>query len=180
MQRSLTAIVALLLAVGGSACNRSTNNPNVEAQINRSLEAAGLRDVSADQDVDKGVVTLTGEVLDENQKAQAEQIAKTEAGGQVVANEISVRPPGLENQMEETQSALDDGIESNYEAQLVKNQLEEVSYDSNEGVLTLTGSVDSQAKRQTAENLAASVPNVKQVVNMIEVKGPPTPATTAR
>jgi osmotically-inducible protein OsmY len=178
MQRTLTEIVALLLAVGGSACNRSTNNPNVEAQINRSLEAAGLRDVSADQDVEKGLVTLTGEVLDENQKAQAEQIAKTEAGGQIVANEISVRPPGLENQMDETQSALDDGIESNFKAQLVKNNLEAVSYDSEEGVLTLTGSVDSQSARQLAEKLAASVPNVKQVVNMIEVRGQATPTTT--
>jgi osmotically-inducible protein OsmY len=178
MHRSLTAIVALLLAVGGSACNRSTNNPNVEAQINRSLEAAGLRDVSADQDVEKGVVTLTGEVLDENQKAQAEQIAKTEAGSQIVANEISVRPPGLENQMDETQSALDDGIESNFKAQLVKNNLEAVNYDSEEGVLTLTGSVDSQSARQLAEKLAASVPNVKQVVNMIEVRGQATPTTT--
>src|SRR5688572_20083764 len=140
MRRSITATFAILLALGGMACNQA-NRADVEDQINRSLEAAGLRDVSADQDAEKGVVTLTGEVADESQKERAEEIAKAEAAGQVVANEIAVRTPGLENQMEETQSALDDGIESNYEAQLVKNQLEEVSYDSNEGVLTLTGSV---------------------------------------
>ena len=179
MQRSLTAMLTLLLVAGSIACSR-TNRPDVEAQINRSLEAAGLRDVSADQDADKGVVTLTGEVTDEGQKARAEQIAKAEAGGQIVANEISVRPPGLENQMQETQSALDDAIESNFEAQLVKNRLEEVSYDSKEGVLTLTGTVDSQAKRQTAEKLAAAVPNVKQVINMIDVKGQAATTTTTR
>jgi osmotically-inducible protein OsmY len=39
------------------------------------------------------------------------------------------------------------------------------------GVVTLTGDVASQAKREQVEKLAASVPNVKQVVNEIEVKG---------
>jgi hyperosmotically inducible protein len=178
MQRSLRAILGLLLVAGTVGCNRAANNADVEEQINRSLEAAGLRDVSADQDADKGVVTLTGEVLDEGQKARAEEIAKAEAGGQIVANEISVRPVGLEGQMQETQSALDDGIENNYEAELVKNNLEAVSYDSREGVITLTGSVDTPAQRQLAEKLATSVPNVKQVVNMIEVGGEPRPATT--
>ena len=43
-------------------------------------------------------------------------------------------------------------------------------YDLNDGVVTLTGSVRSQSQRATAEKLAAEVPNVKQVVNELEVK----------
>jgi osmotically-inducible protein OsmY len=37
-------------------------------------------------------------------------------------------------------------------------------------VVTLTGEVDSQSKRQEAGKVAASVPNVQQVVNELQVK----------
>jgi osmotically-inducible protein OsmY len=38
------------------------------------------------------------------------------------------------------------------------------------GVVTLTGEVSSQNKRTLAEQVATSVPNVKQVVNDLQVK----------
>jgi osmotically-inducible protein OsmY len=38
------------------------------------------------------------------------------------------------------------------------------------GVVTLKGEVNSEGKRSLAEKVAAGVPNVKQVVNEIEVK----------
>jgi len=40
----------------------------------------------------------------------------------------------------------------------------------NNGVVTLKGTVRSQSQRATVEKLAAQVPNVKQVVNELEVK----------
>jgi len=167
--KALAAGLALWMVIGGVACNRNPRNPEVKAEVERLLEAAGLQDVDTDQDVEKGVVTLTGEVSSESDKERAEEIAQSASAGQIIANEISVRPFGMESQMEDTQSALDDGIEDNYKAELSKNRLEGVNYDSREGVLTLTGTVDTQTKRQQAEKLAASVPNVKQVVNMIDV-----------
>jgi osmotically-inducible protein OsmY len=39
------------------------------------------------------------------------------------------------------------------------------------GVVTLKGKVPSETKREQVEKLAASIPNVKQVVNELEVKG---------
>jgi len=38
------------------------------------------------------------------------------------------------------------------------------------GVITLKGNVNSQSRRATVEKLAAAVPNVKQVVNELEVR----------
>ena len=179
--KMFAAGLALFLVVIGIACTKDrTDYPDVEAQVESSLDAAGLRDVSASQDADKGVVTLSGEVPSESDKARAEEIAKSAAGGQIVANEIAVRPPGMESETRGMQSALDDGIEENFEAALIKNKLEGVDYDSNEGVLTLTGQVHTQAKRQQVEQLAASIPNVKQVVNMIEVGGEPATSTTRK
>jgi len=160
---------ALFLGIAAIGC--SQNRPNLEADIKQSLEESGLEDVSVRHDTDEELVTLEGEVGSESDKARAEFIAKSAAGGQMIANQIAVRPPGEEDEVQGLQSALDDGIEENFEAALIQNKLEDVDYDSKEGVLTLTGTVDTPAMRQQAERLAAAVPNVKQVVNMIEVVG---------
>jgi len=54
---------------------------------------------------------------------------------------------------------------------LVQHKLKhDVRYDVNNGVVTLKGDVPSQAQRTSVEKLAGQVPNVKQVVNKLEVK----------
>jgi osmotically-inducible protein OsmY len=45
-----------------------------------------------------------------------------------------------------------------------------VKYDVKNGVVTLTGTVNSQTKRSMVEKLATGVPNVQQVVNELQVK----------
>jgi osmotically-inducible protein OsmY len=90
----------------------------------------------------------------------------------VVADQISVRPPGNESEAKTVDSDLDKAIEKNLDATLVKHRLKKnVKYEVKNGVVTLTGDVPSQAKREQVEKLAASIPNVRQVVNEIEVKG---------
>lgn len=68
--------------------------PDVTRSIEDSLKAAGLNDVSVSQDREKSVVTLKGSVTNEADKAKAEALAKSTAGGQVIGNEIAVLPPG--------------------------------------------------------------------------------------
>jgi osmotically-inducible protein OsmY len=69
-------------------------------------------------------------------------------------------------------SDLDKGIEQNLDAALIQGKLHDsVKYAVKNHVVTLTGQVDSQSKRQEAESLAAAVPNVRQVVNELQVKG---------
>jgi hyperosmotically inducible protein len=54
---------------------------------------------------------------------------------------------------------------------LIQNKLHhDVKYSAKNGVLTLTGEVNSQQLRDQAQQLAAAVPNVQQVVNEIQVK----------
>jgi osmotically-inducible protein OsmY len=65
----------------------------------------------------------------------------------------------------------DKGIEKNLDAVLIQNRMHDnVKYDVKSGVVTLTGEVNSQAKRDHAEKAATNVPNVKQVVNDLQVK----------
>jgi hyperosmotically inducible periplasmic protein len=167
---SAIAVISGVALVAG--CSSENKSPDVTANIRSGLDQAGLKDVSVSQDRDKGVVTLGGTVASEADKGQAESIAKASAGAQVVADQISVRPPGAESMAKDIQADLDKGIERNLDAVLLQNRLNhDVKYDVKNGVVTLRGTVNSGAKRAMAENVANTVPKVKQVVNEIEVKG---------
>jgi hyperosmotically inducible protein len=166
--------VSALLVIGSmAACSDTpTKSPDVVTSIRQSLDQAGLKDVSVSQDRDKGVVTLTGNTASDADKAQAETIAKSYAGTQVVSDQIAVRPAGDESIAKKVDSDLDKGIEKNLDAVLVQHKLERaVKYDVKNGVFTLNGKVNSQSKRAWVQKLATDVPNVKQVVNELQVKG---------
>ncbi len=53
-----------------------------------------------------------------------------------------------------------------------------ISYDAKNGTLVLKGSVKTDSQKSEAQKLAKAVPNVKEVVNEIEVK--PDKDTTGR
>jgi osmotically-inducible protein OsmY len=163
----------LTLIISGSlaGCSSTTKSPDVSDSIRKSLDQAGLQDVTVSQDRDKGVVTLGGHVPSDGDKSQAESLAKSMAGGQVVSNQIGVIPPAAESEAKAINSDLDKGIEKNLDAVLILRRLHKgVKYDVKNGVVTLKGEVDSQAKRAHVEKVATAVPNVQQVVNELQVK----------
>ena len=168
----LSVAILALLAVGILAgCSGTTKSPDVSDSIRKSLDQAGFKDATVSQDRDKGIVTLGGQVASENDKVQAESLAKSLAGAQVVANQIAVIPVGVEKEAKAVNSDLDTGIEKNLDAALIQNKMHgNVKYEVKNGVVTLTGEVNSQNNRDRAEKVATSVPNVKQVVNNLQVK----------
>src|ERR1700758_3773183 len=170
---TLTLITLLMLSIGISlACSNAQKAPDVSGDIRHALDQAGLNDVRVTQDRDKGVVDLTGKVGSDDDKARAESIARSIAGSEVISNEIGVRPNGDEGTAKRVDSDLDSGIDKNLSATLVQHRLKrDVRYDVNNGVVTLKGNVPSQSQRTNVQKLAEQVPNVKQVVNELEVKG---------
>jgi hyperosmotically inducible periplasmic protein len=169
----LLVISLSLFAVGTVvACSRfSTKSPDVSDSIRKSLDQTGLKDVSVSQDRDKGIVTLGGRVVSDDQKAQAESLAKSIAGSEVVADQIAVLPAGAESEAKAMNSDLDQGIEKNLDAALIQNKMHhEVEFSVKSGVVTLTGEVNSPDERVFAEKVATGVPNVQQVVNNLQVK----------
>ena len=166
---ALIALVAVGILAG---CSETVaKSPDVSDSIRKSLDQEGFKDVTISQDRDKGIVTLSGQVVSEDAKVQAQSLAKSLAGAQVVANEIAVVPVGVEKEAKAVNSDLDQGIEKNLDAALIVNNMHDnVKYDVKSGVVTLTGEVNSQNKRNQAETVASGVPNVKQVVNSLQVK----------
>jgi hyperosmotically inducible protein len=164
-------LLIVLLVGAFMGCSRPPKAPDVSDNIRKSLEQANLKDVSVSQDRDKGLVTLSGKVATDSDKAQAESIAKSQAAGQVVADEIAVIPPNDASAAKTVNSDLDKGIEKNLHAALTQKRLQKaVKYDVKNGVVTLKGKVNSPSQRAEAESVTSSVPNVTQVVNELEVK----------
>jgi hyperosmotically inducible protein len=168
----LVVILALFTIGGLSGCSgTATKSPDIADNIRKSLDQAGFKDVTVSQDRDKGIVTLSGPVARDNDKLQAESLAKSLAGAQVVANQIVVLPTGMEKNAKTVNSDLDQGIEKNLDAALIQNKMhDDVKYKVKSGVVTLTGEVNSQNKRDQADQVATKVPNVRQVVNDLQVK----------
>jgi len=153
------------------ACTNASKSPDISDSIRKSLDQPNFKDVSVSQDRDKGIVTLGGHVATDSDKGQAESIAKSLAGSEVVADQIAVLPPGEQSVAKDVNADLDKGIDHNLDAAFVQNGLKHgVSHSVKNGVVTLTGEVRSQNRRAQAQTVAASVPNVRQVVNELQVK----------
>ena len=164
------SLCALAIALALSACSSQPKSPDVSSDVRKSLDQAGLKDVSVSQDRENGVVTLGGHVANDSAKQQAQSIAQSLANGQVVANEIAVAPSGP-NDASAIDSDLDKGIAKNLDAALRQNHLHGyVDYNVKNGVVTLTGNVNSDARRAHAAQVAHTVPNVQQVVNELQVR----------
>ena len=159
----------LILGCALAACSQPVPT-NIEGDTRVSLDQAGLKSVAVK--VDNGNVKLSGEVVSDAQKSEAETIARAKAGSLVVVNEISVRPPGVENQAAKTANAVDAAVHDNVKLALVQARLDrDIDIDVKEGIVTLKGTVPSEATRARIVTLAKAVTNVKQVVNEIKIKG---------
>jgi hyperosmotically inducible protein len=166
-----TAWFAAIAAGVLAGCSSTGQSVDVSSNLRTALDQAGLKKVSVTQDRDKGVVTLGGQVPGDGERAQAESIAKSIVGGQVVSDQIAVVPVGVESEAKAINSDLDKGIEQNLDAALIQGKLHDhVKFAVKNHVVTLTGEVDSQARRHEAARIAAAVPNVQQVVNELQVK----------
>ena len=175
-------VTALPFALATIGCSSGPKFPDAKGVVHDAIKNAGIKDVGVDQDRDKGVITLNGHVSSDSDKMQAESIAKANAPGEVIADQIAVLPPGDESAAKDINSDLDKGIEKNFDAALLQSELrgeaKQVKYDVKNGVVTLKGQIDTTAKRTELQTLAAAIPNVRQVVNEVQIRD--TPATTSR
>lgn len=182
-RQTLIALIVLSVAAIGvlAGCNKNAEHPDVKYAVDTAMTQAGLGVVKVSQDRDKGVLTLTGDVPSADQKTQAEQIAKQTAPDYAVSNEIGIRPTGNGDQAKAVDNKLDDGIEDNFKAALKAHKNlddQSISCKAKNGTLVLSGSVKTAAQKTEAMKLAKNIPNVKEVVNEIEVK-PSKSSTTA-
>ncbi len=169
----MAALASLLLFAAIGCSSNKASTPDVKDQVSKALDNAGYKDVKVAVNHDKELVTVSGDVKSEEDKNRAGELAKSAAQGYVISNEIGIRPEGVEHDARRIDSNVDDAIKKDFKAVIIAHRLEKqhIRFDAKNGVLTLKGDVDSPDQRAEVEKLAASVPNVQQVVNELDVKG---------
>ena len=166
----LMPVVALLavtpLAV---ACNSPADTPDYEARVNDQLKTEKLdNQVNVAWKDDEKTLHLTGEVERAADKARAEALAQQVIGtsGRVV-NEVKVE--------DQNYGAVDDRIEEQLE-RMFEDRTEwdfdgrGVTFDSEQGVVTITGTVESAAVKEKIGTRAKATEGVTQIVNNLEVE----------
>jgi hyperosmotically inducible periplasmic protein len=211
----LSGILVLCLALGFMAgCNENNSraeqkeNPNtigktetrsdtaITAEIKGKITDSDLLDhTNISTDTDNGVVTLSGWVATEAQKAHAEELAKGTKGVVSVNDKLTVNPEkakGLVGNAEEktkelaekaeektkegysdTKGALSNArITSEVKLKFAADDTVKalnIDVDTNNGVVSLNGTVNSKAELQQAIRLAKQVDGVRQVKSHLTV-----------
>jgi hyperosmotically inducible periplasmic protein len=132
-----------------------------------------LNSFDINTDVKNGLVTLTGKVESGVDKALAAELVKSLDGVKDVNNELTVM-----NEKESTNDMVEALTDSKV-ATVVKTRLlfssevsgTDINVEVKEGVVTLIGTVSSDAERQLALKIAENTDDVDKVVDKIEVAG---------
>jgi len=112
-------------------------------------------------EVEKGWVTLTGEVDWAYQSSTAEQCVRNLIGVRGLTNKISVKPTvNTRNVAAEIAAALERQAE---------REAKNIAIDVEGGVVTLRGKVHSLAEREAAAGAAFAARGVSRIINKLEV-----------
>lgn len=117
---------------------------------------------AVDAVVKDGVVTLTGTVSNLLDKERATVLAQSVRGVQSVTNNLVINAP------KRADTAIRTDVEAALKADAAADAYE-VTTEVNDGVVTLTGKVQSHAEDKLASNLAKGVQGVREVKSQITV-----------
>jgi hyperosmotically inducible periplasmic protein len=167
---------------------RSVQDATLTARVKSNLLWNQYTDgTDIDVDTDNGIVTLKGVVASEMEKKLAVQIAENTRGVRKVQEALRVDPEtaGEKGLLEKTGDAVrgpiektgrvvsDSWITSKVKTVLMFNKKTEgadIDVDTDNGVVTLNGTVQSKTQEKDVVALAEDVVNVKSVVSRLRVR----------
>lgn len=170
----LAGALLLLVACAGSRTQQSTGEQIDDAVLTTKVKAALIQDpvTKARQinvDTFRGTVQLNGFVDSEDEKAAASRVAHSIDGVQNVRNNLTVghteRAAG---------EVVDDGvITAKVKAALISEpatKARDITVITRDGIVQLSGFVDSNDEKSTAAAVAHGVEGVRDVLNNLEIK----------
>jgi hyperosmotically inducible periplasmic protein len=181
MKNSVLKVATLVFTLAMlAACTATPTQKTAGEQIDDSVltgkvksalvadEATKARQI--DVETFRGTVQLNGFVDSAESKAAATRVAKSVEGVQKVDNNLTVGSGTARSAGE----VIDDGVvTTKVKAALIADtavKAHEVNVETREGVVKLSGFVDSNDAKSKAAELAGRVAGVKQVQNDIRVK----------
>tara|TARA_Y100000782_G_scaffold25591_1_gene28238 strand:- start:131 stop:961 length:831 start_codon:yes stop_codon:yes gene_type:complete len=147
-----------------------------------------LNPFTIDVDVENGVATLTGDVESDVDRDLAEQVAKDIEGIQRVDNQLQVNPDAERKERTEGNPSLSTSFSNATTTATIKSKLLwnsnteglDIDVTTNNGVVTLTGTAQSDEAKDLAGMLAKDTDGVHRVDNEIRVNGEATAAAKAQ
>ena len=178
----VTLNTACVSSENENAANRNANS-NANANANEGAKAGGdgLSDArislevklaliadgrtsgfATDVDTRDGLVTLSGKVDTEQARTAADEVAKKISGVKSVNNQLQVVPDAKRKEVDATDEKITDAIEK---AMDTDPNLTDVglSANSNNGVITLDGTVETREQLLKAAEAIRKVPGVRSV-----------------
>lgn len=179
--RSLTAIgVAGLFAVAGCASTQTQQAPGEyvdDATLTGKVKSALIADPVAEAhqievETFRGVVQLSGFVDSQNERVAAVKVAEGVQGVKSVHDNLKIRTDDGS-----IGAALDDSVvTARVKTALVANPVtkaRQINVETADGVVQLSGFVDSASEKSTATEVARTIPGVRLVQNELEMKPNP-------
>ena len=170
MRMSYVMVLGLsLLGAGWSSGARADQLPGtkaaeVQGQVQSRLQKdADLKNNQIQATVDNGVVTLRGTVDTDEERAKAGRLARV-SGVNKVDNQLKVGSEGARN------TVTDSTITARLKTELLaEDALRSVHVETNNAVVSLNGTVPSEAARTRAIDLARSTSGVSRVEDNLKV-----------
>lgn len=167
---------ALLL---GSACSATRTQQSAGEVIDDSVLTAKVKAELIEDPVTKahqinvetyrGVVQLGGFVDNAEQKDRATKVASSVTGVKEVRNDLRINPP-----QQTAGQAVDDGaVTAQVKAKLIEDPVtkaHQINVETQNGVVQLSGFVDSTESKARATELARSIDGVAEVKNDLEIR----------
>lgn len=147
------------------------DDSSITAKVKAALvDADDIKSTDISVETEKNVVTLSGFVESQAQAEKAVSVAKGIEGVKSVSDKLHVRD-GKEQSAKGY--AGDTATTSEIKAKLLADDIvpsRKVKVETTDGVVQLSGTVDSKAQSDRAESIAKAIDGVKSVKNDLKVK----------
>jgi hyperosmotically inducible protein len=179
MKNKIVTVIAATALLGMAACSstrtqRAPGEQVDDAALLTSVKSALASDPITESgeinvDVNRGIVKLSGFVDSSKEQAQAVQVARNVKGVKEVQNDIAIQKTN-----ESTGDVMDDSmLTAKVKTALItspETKAHQINVETKQGVVQMSGFVDTAAAKAAATTVAKSVTGVKGVKNELSVK----------
>ena len=185
MSSDVTTIQAASPAQAPAAApqTRKPTDEEIDDRVDFRLDTSDIvRKYNVHSKVANGVVTLSGDVATQAQKAEAERLARGVDGVVRVQNDITIDPDEDKSVTDRIKSGVNKAGEAITDAWITTKvkwflardeglkSVTTIDVDTKDQVVTLKGSVKTAADRARAVELANKADGVKRVIDQLTIK----------
>lgn len=180
LARVAATVLMTGVLVATAACTPTRTQKSAGEQLDDTVVTAKVKTAliadpatkarQIDVEVFRGTVQLNGFVDNATEKSAATRVARAVEGVKTVRNNLDVRPGGQTTVGEKVDDAT---VTTKVKAALVEHpstKAHQINVATSDGVVQLSGFVDSAAAKAAAGDVARSVGGVKSVRNELDVK----------